>query len=352
MTLSELAKKLELSTSTVSRALSKPELVAEETRKRVVDAAEIYSYHPNRIAQSLRNRKTKVVGVIVSDIQNPFYAAVVRSIEKVATQSGYSLLISNADEDPRKEREALQLFAEMQTIGIIHASTGDNLRFLQNLSTQGIPVVDIDRESGLADADTVLVDNFLGAQLAGEYLTSLGHCHIGIVTGPLNLTPGRDRLNGFKKALNEAGHPLTESNLVVGDFKEHSGYLGTLKLLTQPRLPTGLFVANNEMMAGALAAIRELGMKIPDDISLVSFDDVRWAKYVEPPLTVVAQPAEELGREAAELLFRRIKEETPPVRRVLKPQLVVRNSCKPPIEAARTEDKSVWDDGGSPSVVR
>ena len=337
MNLTDLAKELNLSVSTVSRALSRPDLVSDTTRERVLMAAEHYGYRPNGIARSLRKGRTQTIGLVVSDIQNPFYSAITRAVERVVAKHGYSLVICNADEDAASEGQALMLLHEMQAAGIIHSPTSANIEALQRLSAGGVPIVDIDRVSGLKNADTVLVDNKLGAKLAAEHLLELGHTHIAIIAGPAHLTTGRDRSEGFREALEAAGLNLDRSYCKLGDFKEASGYQATLELLRQARPPTALFVANNEMAAGALAAIRECHVTVPERLSVISFDDVRWAKYVEPPLTVIAQPVEEMGTLAAQLLFERFEGRREPVACVLTPILVRRESCVPFREATDSD---------------
>lgn len=305
-------------------------MVAASTRTLVAEAVERYGYRPNSIARSLRKGRTQTIGLIVSDIQNPFYAAVTRAAEREAARHNYSLVISNADENAANESRALNLLGELQVAGIIHGSTGANLDILQTLSAKGIPIVDIDRASGLAEADTVLVDNARGAELAARHLLNLGHSHIAIITGPQHLTTGYERLKGFRETLASAGVALADPYLKVGNFQEDSGYEAAMALLALREPPTALFVANNEMMAGALSALHELSIRVPTDISLISFDDVRWAKYVDPPLTIIAQPTEQIGTLAASLLFERLQGRLESVHQVLEPKFIRRQSCAPP----------------------
>lgn len=330
MTMGELAHKLNLSTATVSRALRKPEMVAPETRMRVLEAVRTYGYKTNRIAQSLRTRKSLSIGIIVSDIMNPFYSSIVRAVEGIAAPRGYSVVICNADEDPKKEEDALQLLAEKQVAGIIHASTGANLATLHGLREEGMVLVDVDRVSGLTDVDTVLVDNVNGARMAIEHLLSLGHHRIATIAGPEHLSTGRDRRIGYEQALQDAGVPIDPQLTQIGDFRKTSGYEAARRLLANGNMATALFVANNEMLAGALTAIHEAGLRIPQELSIVSFDDVRWAEYLVPPLTVVAQPTEALGQAAAELLFRCLEGNKQPGSRIFTPHLIVRGSTAPP----------------------
>lgn len=335
--MSELARSLNLSTSTVSRALTRPEMVASDTRERVLAAAKANGYLLNGIAQSLRTRTTKSVGLIVSDIMNPFYSAIVRAVEGVAASNGYSVIVCNADENDEKEEEALWVLAERQVAGIIHAATGAKLETLRALRRRGIAIVCFDRVSGLEDTDAALVDNVEGARAATRHLLALGHRLVATIAGPDRLTTGRDRLRGFRAVLDEEGLVVDEAYIERGDFRRESAYAATTRLLSLAVPPTALFVANNEMLIGALDAIRDRGVAIPRQLSVVSFDDVPWARYVDPPLTVVAQPTEEIGRAAAHLLFRRLGGDDVPKTVVLTPILRTRGSTAPPRADAREE---------------
>ncbi|AFZ66907.1 LacI family DNA-binding transcriptional regulator [Deinococcus peraridilitoris] len=328
MNISELAEKLNLHASTVSRALNRPESVAEATRQRVIIAAQTYGYRPNGLARSLRTRQTSTLGLIVSDIRNPFYASLAKAIEDVARKNDFSVIISNANEDPRQEENALRLLEEKQVSAIIHCSTGANLEILRAMQERGVLILDLDRASGLDDVDQVLVNNRLGAALAARHLLELGHTRLATIAGPLHLTPGRERLEGFRLALEEAGLALPWELIEVGDFREASGYAATQRLLGLAQPPSALFVANNEMLAGALAALRDQGVRVPRDLSLVSFDDARWAQYTDPPLTVIAQPIDAMGTLAAKLLLRRLRDANAPSHHVLDPHLIIRASTR------------------------
>ncbi|MEX2540773.1 MAG: LacI family DNA-binding transcriptional regulator [Trueperaceae bacterium] len=352
MTLIELARELGLSPSTISRAISRPDLVAAETRERILAAVEAHGYRPNGIARSLRRGESNTIGVIVSDLKNPFYSTVAKAIENQVSDHGYSCVICDADESAEKEAHALELLAQLKVRGIIHAFTGGDVDTLRRLQAEGMPLIEIDRRSDLPGVDAVLLDNALGARLAAEHLLGLGHRRIAIVSGPERLTTGRQRLEGFRKALANAGVTLDDEYTEIGDFREASGYQATSRLLQLDAPPTALFVANNEMMAGALSALREAGVNIPRQISLISFDDVRWAKYVDPPLTIIAQPTEQFGAVAAELFWERLHGRTEPVVRILSPSLVVRESCAPVTPAPAGEvAASAWRRGGDAGKV-
>jgi DNA-binding LacI/PurR family transcriptional regulator len=330
MTLRDLARQLNVSTATVSRALSRPEIVAPVTRERVLEGVRSSGYQMNGIARSLRTQSTRTIGIIVSDIRNPFFSAIVKAVEDVARTNGFSVLICNADEDGRNEEVALQLLIERQVSGVIHCSAGANLNLLRVLQKKSVPLVDLDRQSGLEDVDTVVLDNQLGATLATRHLVEFGHKRIAIISGPKHLSNARNRLHGFRKTLRSAKIIIPKEYIEFGDFRERSGREAAERLLTLRTPPSAIFVANNEMMAGALFAIRQQRLKVPRDLSLVGFDDARWAQYSDPPLTVVSQPTEAMGQKAAELLLGRLRGEKLTKTAVFEPQLVVRRSTAKP----------------------
>jgi len=330
MTFNDLAKELNLSTATISRALSRPEIVAPQTRTRVLDAVRRSGYQMNGIARSLRTQSTQTIGIIVSDICNPFFSAIVKAVEDVARTNGYTVLICNADEDGRNEEVAIRLFIERQVSGVIRCSAGANPSLLEALQQKSIPLIDLDRQSGPPNIDTVILNNELGASLGTRHLIELGHKRIAIVSGPLHLSNARDRLEGFRKTLRTARISIPRKYIEFGDFREASGYQAAERLLSLPFRPTAIFVANNEMMAGTLLAVRQRKLKVPRELSLVGFDDARWARYLEPPLTVVSQPAERMGQKAAQLLLTRLHGRATPQTVVFEPELIVRRSSAEP----------------------
>ena len=332
MNISDLARDLKLSTATISRTLNRPEAVAPRTRERVLKAVQRFGYQPNGIARSLRTQHTKTIGMIVSDIRNPFFSAMVKAVEDTARVNDFTVLVCNADEDGRNEEAALRLFIERHVSGVIHCSAGANPDLIRVLQTRSTPIIDLDRQSGLQNVDTVILNNELGAALATEHLINLGHRRLAMIAGPVHLSNGRTRLEGFGKALRKARLAIPKTYVQMGDFREDSGRRAAEKLLSLSNRPTGLVVANNEMMAGALAVIRERRIKIPAELSVVSFDDARWAQFLEPPLTVVAQPTEAMGRCAAELLLSRLQKKNSKKfeTRIFEPELIIRASTASP----------------------
>jgi LacI family transcriptional regulator len=330
MRIHDLAQQLQVSTATISRALNRPESVRPATRDRVLAAIAASGYQLNGIARSLRTQRTRTIGLIVSDIRNPFFSTIAKAVEDVTRAHQYTLLVCNADEDGQHEAAALRLLIECRISGLIHCSVGTSPSLIQQLQRQSTPIVDLDRRSDVPDVDAVLLDNELGSTLAANHLIKLGHRRIAIVAGPKHLSSGRTRLRGFHRALRRAGVPLPEHFVQYGDFREESGFEATECLFSGAERPTALFVCNGEMMAGALAYLREKRIAIPRNASVVCFDDVRWARYLQPPLTVIAQPTEEMGRAAAELLLARLDAPKPvlfrPITRVFPPVLIVRGS--------------------------
>ncbi len=331
MTLHDLAKELNLSIATISRALSRPEDVAPPTRQRVLAAVHRHGYTPNGTRRSLRTQQTRTIGIIVSDIRNYFCAAVVKAIEDEARANGYTVLICNADEDAAKEEAALQLLLDRKVSSVINCSTGANLDLLRAFQKSGAVLVDLDRESGLTNVDTVVVDNKRGAELATQHLIELGHREIATIAGPQHLSNARGRLAGFKDALRSHDIRVKKGYVQFGNFLQESGYQCAEKLLSSRRPPTALFVANMEMAAGVIAFVREKGVTIPEDISIVSFDDSFWARYMDPPLTVIAQPMERMGKCTMELLLARLRGGKPTQTLVFAPELIVRRSTAPPL---------------------
>jgi DNA-binding LacI/PurR family transcriptional regulator len=335
MTLHDLAKELNLSIATISRALSRPEDVAPLTRQRVLAAVHRHGYTPNGTTRSLRTQQTRTIGVVVSDIRNAFFAAVVKAIEDEARANGYTVLICNADEDSAKEEAALQLLLDRKVSGVINCSTGANLDLLRTFQKSGAVLVDFDRESGLKNVDTVVVDNRRGAELATQHLVDLGHRDIATVAGPQHLSNARGRLTGFQDTLRKHNIQAKRSFIQYGNFRQESGYQAAQKLHLLRQPPTALFVANVEMAAGVIAFVRDKGVTIPQEISIVSFDDSFWARYMDPPLTVVAQPVETMGKCTMELLLARLRGGKPAQTKVFMPELIVRRSTCSPAQSPR-----------------
>jgi DNA-binding LacI/PurR family transcriptional regulator len=331
----QVAARAGVSVASVSRVLNGSKPVTSETRDLVLAAVRDLNYSIDQRARALRRQESGTLGLIVSDVGNPFFSRVIRSVEAVAYESGRSLFLCNADEDPERERFHLQAMAAQRIDGVIVLPVTNSGRSFLPLVDHDIPVVCLDRGVDDVDLDTVLVDNVAGAALAITHLTALGHQRIAIIGG-LASTPGVERMTGYRQALAEARVSVDEDLVRHGDFKEEGGYSEASALLALPTRPTALFVINHPMTIGALMAIRERGLRVPADVSVVGFDDTAWAALLDPPLTTVAQPTDELGTTAARLLLERVDQgyTGPPRRVVLPPHLIERASTGPPADAA------------------
>lgn len=327
----DVAKQAGVSVATVSRVLNDSPHVSPSVRRKVLRAVKALNFQPNRTAQRLRAKQSKVIGLIISDIQNPFFTSVVRGIEDTAYANGYSLVLCNSDEDFEKEKLYINVMRAEAVAGVIIASTLESNPLISDLRNHKIPVVAVDRRIKNQKIDSVFVANARGAFAAVSHLIELGHRKIGFVGLPWSCVPGKERFEGYQRALREKGLAVSRRLVRIGDAKQPSGYTCTLELLKSQSSMTALFVANNLMTLGALDAIRARGLKIPDQISIVGFDDMPWAPLLQPPLTAVAQPTYELGRKAGELLLERLQNPHKPVANVqLDTTLIVRGSSGKP----------------------
>lgn len=327
-TMKDVAVRAGVSVSTVSHVLNGTRVVAEETGERVRAAVAELGYRENLLAKGLKTRRTFTIGLLISDIQNPFFTSVVRGVEDAALRRGYHVFLCNTDENPEREEEYIIELDKKRVDGLIVASSAPRHNHARRLREEEVPFVFMDRVVESVEADVIRVNNRAGMRAAADHLVDLGHRRIGMVSGPLDLAPGYERYHGLKEALEELGVGLDESLVRFGDFMKTSGQKGAEELLGLGEPPTALVTANNQMTLGAMLAVRQLGVKIPDELSLVGFDDVEWAPLADPPLTAVAQPTYDLGYGAGEMLLDRIEGVAEDGRRVrlLDPWLVVRDS--------------------------
>ena len=332
VTIKDVAREAGVSIGTASQALRGSPTVREETRRRVLAVAKRLRYQPSALARGLVTRRTHTVGLLISDIANPFFIRAVRAVEDVAQENGYNVILCNTDEDPAKETQYLRVLMEKRVDGIILATTAGSLQAVRDVRWRRIPLVLFYRELPKVATDTVKVDGVLGGRLATEHLLSLGHRRIAIIHGPVVRSTGAERLQGFLLALRAAGVRPDPALIREGNFKQDSGRELTRQLLDLSPPPTALSCTNNLMTVGALQALGERGIRMPSDLSLVGYDDMEWWTLTHPPLTTVGQPVYDLGREAMRLLLAQIGADgrRRPQRVVLKPELILRESCGPP----------------------
>jgi LacI family transcriptional regulator len=330
-TQNDVAQRAGVSQATVSLVLNKVSRsnIPEETRLRVINAIDELGYRPNTLASSLRLGKTQTLGLILPDIANPFFAEVSRSIEIAAFEQNYNLILCNTEGDIDRELLYVDVLCNRQVDGIIFVAMGDQADSLQRVLCKNIPVVMIDRDLPGTEVDAVLTDNRLGGFQATQHLIDLGHYRIGCIAGPSSVTPSAGRGEGYLAALAEHNIPADENLYVRGDFHPYSGWAAARSMLALREPPTAIFAGNDLMAIGALRAITEAGLHVPEDISLVGFDNIELASYTNPPLTSVAQPIHEAGQMAVNFLLERIREPDQPFRRAILPtSLIVRNSSK------------------------
>lgn len=321
----EVAQAAGVSTASVSRYLAGASVRSGAAIARAIDEL---GYLPSVVARSLRSGRHGSIGVIVPDFTNPFFSALVKGIEQETRVAGYQVLLGNSDEDAHQE-DALLAALSQRVDGLIMAPLVEEGRSVLGLAQITMPVVLVDRDvHSSSNFDRVLVDNLSGARQAVEHLVSLGHTRIAFIGGPLHSTPGRARHEGFVSAMTEQGLVIDEGLVRASDFRENGGYSTMRDIWSSGNRPTAVFVANNLMTIGALNALNDLRVSVPNDVSIVGFDDLSFAALLNPPLTVIRRPDIEQGSTAAQLLLARIsgREEAEPQSVTLPVELVVRGS--------------------------
>lgn len=327
-TVSDVAREAGVSVSTAARVLSGSGYAAEDTRRLVLEAARDLGYVPNQIARSLRTRQTRMVGLLIGDVENSFYSVIAKNVESVAKDAGYHVVLCNGDDDPKVEREYLKLLEGMHVDALIVTPTSRNGRHLARLMQAGIVIVQVDRRIEGLEADVILVDNEAGAASAVTHLIEAGHSRIGILAGELDVTTASQRLAGYQRALKEHGMPIRESLVKPGSFHREHAIEDATDLIRARPTPTAIFAANNILAEATLIALEQQGLRIPRDVSVVAFDDVQWMSMVDPPVTTVRQPVADMARSAAELALRRLREgrDGRPTTVVFRTELVERGS--------------------------
>ena len=311
-TLKEVAKRAGVSVGTVSNVVTGTVPVSSARRERVLAAISELGYQPNHVARSLKLRRTKMLGMVISDITNPFFSQMVRGAEDAALRRNYLLLTFNTDDRAEREKEVISVLRSQRVDGILLVVASEQRRPSHILETirRGIPVVCLDRLPPGVSVDSVTVDNTGAARDCVQHLLKLGHRKIGIIAGSLSLQTASERLQGYKEALAEAGIDPRPEWILQGNFRIESGYRLGRQLLTSLDRPTALFISNNLMALGILKALAELDLRCPEDVALATFDELPLMEAFRPHLTAVAQPAYSFGYSGAELLIQRIESKT------------------------------------------
>ena len=328
-TIRDVAARAGVSVATVSAVLNESKYVSPELAERVRESASALDYRPNSLARSLKKLRSHTLGLVLSDITNPFFTTLVRAVEDTARAAGYALLLGNTDEDSVREQTYVELLRSRQVDGLMLVASAGDHPYLPALIAAGLPLVCVDRSLTELGADSVLTDNVAGAYQAVAHLLALGHRRIGIVTGLPGITTTDQRLEGYRQALGEHGVPFDPALVREGDSRVDGGARRADELLALPERPTALFVTNNLMTIGAMRAIDARGLRCPEDVALIGFDDFEWASVFRPRLTTVRQPVYKIGQAATRLLIRRIEgQRTGAAREILlPPTLIVRESC-------------------------
>ncbi|MGG2198515.1 MULTISPECIES: LacI family DNA-binding transcriptional regulator [Paenibacillus] len=331
-TIYDVAREAGVSIAAVSQVINGKGKISEERRAEIMRVMERLNYQPSVIAAALTGKKTYTLGLLVPDISNPFFAEIARAVEDQGHSLGYSLVICSTDNKDERVERYLSLLQQKSVDGMIIGTGMDNKEMLKPLLENSIPIAMIAREMPGHDVQTVITDDFAGGRLAAEHLLGLGHTRLAVLAEQLKVSSSRERIRGFRQRLAEAGIDLPDDRVLAsGDALVKDGKRKATELLQRAERPTAIFCCNDLLAIGALQAAKELGLRVPEQLSIVGFDNTILATVTEPPLTTVSQPTEEMGKLAVDLLLSQLKKEEGGSRRtVLQPELVTRRSTAAP----------------------
>ena len=324
----DVARLAGVSTSTVSHVINKNRFVSEAIADKVNAAVEQLNYAPSALARSLKLNQTRTLGMLLTASSNPFYSEVVRGVERSCYERGYSLILCNTDGEAERMNRSLETLLQKRVDGLLLMCTENHRPSKDAISRYpSLPIVMMDW-SPFDGANDVIQDNaLLGGEMATEYLIRQGYHKIACITGPLDKTTAQERLNGYRQAMNNAGLEILPGYEVSGDFEFEGGVPAMEKLLALPEPPHAVFASNDAMAVGAYQALYQRGLRVPDDVAVIGYDDIQLAQYMMPPLTTIHQPKDSLGELAVDALLHRLQDpEAEPQILVLTPELVVRQS--------------------------
>ncbi|EOI5730518.1 ribose operon transcriptional repressor RbsR [Cronobacter malonaticus] len=325
----DVARLAGVSTSTVSHVINKDRFVSEAIRLRVEDAIRTLNYAPSALARSLKLNQTRTIGMLITASSNPFFSELVRGVERSCFERGYSLVLCNTDGDEQRMNRNLETLLQKRVDGLLLLCTETHQPSPAIMKRYpAIPTVMMDWSPFDGGSDVIQDNSLLGGDIATRYLIDKGYTRIACVTGPLDKTPARLRLEGYRTAMQRAGLPVAEGYEVIGDFEFAGGLRAMQSLLALPEPPQAVFMGNDAMAVGAYQALYQAGLRIPQDIALVGYDDIELASYMTPPLTTIHQPKDELGELAIDVLIHRMAQpELQQQRLQLTPELIVRGSA-------------------------
>lgn len=324
----DVALKAHVSTTTVSHVVNRTRFVSDKVRGEVEAAIRELGYVPSAVARSLKSNTTKTIGMLIPNCSNPYFAEIVRSVEDHCFGAGYTLILCNTDDDPHRQGAYLQVLSEKRIDGMIIISTGEDKDLLRLLQGLPIPTVLLDREIDEVNCDLVETAHLQGGMMATDHLIGLGHRRIACLAGPADLNSSLQRIEGWRTALAKSGLASETADLLWhSDFSSQGGFSTMQSILASPLAPTAVFVCNDLMCIGALSAAHEAGVRIPQDMSLIGFDDIELARFASPALTTIAQPKHRIGVVAVDMVLERIQGGRVQARQVLlQPELIVRSS--------------------------
>lgn len=326
VSIKDVAASAGISVATVSRVLNDHPAVRPDTRDRVLAAIAELGYRPNGVARSLRTHQTHTLGLVISDVLNPFFTALARAVEDEARDRGYSVIIGNADERPALQDHHVRTLLERRIDGLLVSPTDGSSPLLPGVARSDVPVVFLDRWIPGVDAPVIRTDGRAAVRDLVSHLHGLGHRRLAIIAGPATTSTGNERVDAFRDALAGHGLELPAAYCEEGDYQAASGRRATARFLDLPEPPSAVFATDNLMTLGAMDEIRARGLRVPGDIALAAFDDIPWFPHTDPPLTAIAQPTEELGRSAVRALTD-LAEGRPTPSVTLTASLVPRRSC-------------------------
>ncbi|MFW5790337.1 MAG: LacI family DNA-binding transcriptional regulator [Bacillota bacterium] len=303
ITIKDIAKKSGVSVTTVSRVLNEKPDVNDQTRAKVLKIIEESNYRPNGMARSLVINQTYSIGLIIPDINNPYFPEVARGVEDQAQDSSYSVIFSSTDNKLEREKDVIDLMLHKRVDGLIVSLSLANRSILERLEAKNIPVVQLDRKIPDSIYPAVMIDNQRSAYKAVQFLIDQGYSNIAHITGDLKTVPGQRREDGYRKAILDNNLRLDEESIIEGDFSKKSGYKAMVKMIDEGNLPEAIFAANDLMAIGVLEVCRERNIKVPEDLVIIGHDDISIANLVYPSLTTMAQPKYKLGKKASQLLI-------------------------------------------------
>ncbi|WP_105664490.1 ribose operon transcriptional repressor RbsR [Cronobacter dublinensis] len=328
-TMKDVARLAGVSTSTVSHVINKDRFVSDAIRVRVEDAVRTLNYAPSALARSLKLNQTRTIGMLITASSNPFYSELVRGVERSCFERGYSLVLCNTEGDEQRMNRNLETLLQKRVDGLLLLCTETHQPSPAIMTRYpAIPTVMMDWSPFDGDSDVIQDNSLLGGDIATRHLIEKGFTRIACVTGPLDKTPARLRLEGYRTAMQRAGLTVPEGYEVIGDFEFGGGLRAMQSLLALPEPPQAVFMGNDAMAVGAYQALYQAGLRIPQDIALVGYDDIELARYMTPPLTTIHQPKDELGELAIDVLIHRMAQpELQQQRLQLTPVLMERGSA-------------------------